>query len=486
MRLTIGEIAEAVNGARPAASDSIITGITWDSRSAKSGDMYLCLLGERVDGHDFAQAAVESGACAVLASRDLDLAVPVIVVDDTQVAFAQLAAYWRKRLSGVVVGLTGSTGKTTTKGLVRDVLAAAGSVVATLANQNNEIGVPNTLLSADPDTRAVVVEMGMRGTGQIAELCDIAQPDWGLVTNVGESHIELLGSRAAIAHAKAELLAALPDGRGVAFVNAADEYAAELCAHAKLGERGVQPVFFEGGSAWAHVDELGVFDEQAPSPFVWASDIVLDSEGRPSFTVNAAHFGRVGQPQADGTCPCSLDLRGMHNVSNACSAIAIGLVAGLSLAQCCDALARSQAEKGRQRVLHAQGGLTVIDDAYNANPDSMAASLETFASMDVPGKRVAVLGDMLELGDFSRAGHRRMGRLAADLHVDALVCVGQLAQDIAASATDAGMAPDTVWTCDDAASALEITRGLVQEGDAVLVKASHSIGLEQVVEGLID
>ena len=484
MRLTVDEIAAGANGTASIASDAVVTGVTWDSREVKPGDLYVCLPGERVDGHEFACVAVEGGAQAVMASRNLDLDVPVIAVDDTQAAFTRLATFWRRRLSGVVVGLTGSTGKTTTKSLVRDVLLAAGSVVATHANQNNELGVPRTLLMADADTRSVVVEMGMRGIGQIAELCDIAKPDWGLVTNVGESHIELLGSREAIAHAKAELLAALPDGRGIAFVNAADDYAAEMCRTACLAERGVRSVFFEGADAHAHADELGIFAEK--HPIVWASDTVLDAEGRPSFTMHAAHFEAVGRPQANGDCACALELRGMHNVSNACSAAAVGLAAGLGLEQCCAVLAGSQPEKGRQRVLHSQVGFTVIDDAYNANPDSMAASLATFAAMEVPGKRIAVLGDMLELGDFARAGHERMGRLAAERHVDALICVGGLSRSIAASAIEAGMAAGAVRTCDDAASALAIARDLVRSGDAVLVKASHSIGLERVVEGLVN
>ena len=484
MRLSVSEITAAVAGSCDSAGDTMVTGVTWDSREVKPGDLYVALPGERVDGHDFADAAAAAGAVAALVSRPVGADIAAIVVPDTSAALTELAAYWRTKLTGLVIGLTGSSGKTSTKNLVRDVLSHGASVVATAANQNNELGVPRTLMNADADTNAVVVEMGMRGSGQIAELCEIAKPDWGLVTNVGESHIELLGSREAIAHAKAELLAALPENGGIAFVNAADEYAVEVCKHAGLFERDVKVVFFEGGDAWKNVDDLAIFDGSFRHPFVWGSDISLDAEGRPSFTMHAAQFDGIGLPDADGKCACTLELRGIHNVSNACSAAAVGLAAGLSLKQCCAALAQSQPEKGRQRMIHTKSGLTVIDDAYNANPDSMAASLATFSAIDVNGKRVAVLGDMLELGDFAREGHERMGRLAAKFQVDALVCVGELSRAMASSAIGAGMDPSVVWTCDDALSALEITRALVDEGDAVLVKASHSIGLEAVVEGL--
>lgn len=486
MRLTVEEIIEAVRSetpADPSFKKIVVTDVTWDSRKVKPGNLYVALMGERVDGHEFAQSAVQDGAAAVLAVRDLDVDAPVIVVPDTARALWELAAFWRGRMSGIVIGLTGSTGKTTTKNLVRDVLAEAGSVVATLANQNNELGVPNTLLLADADTDALVVEMGMRGAGQIAELSTMAKPDWGLITNVGESHIELLGSRDNIAHAKAELFEALPDGRGIAFVNAADNYAVELCRHARLSERGVKAVFFGGGDGVEAADGLNEHLDGAPC--VWANDVVLDAEGRPTFSMHARGFAAIGRASADGVCDCALELRGMHNVSNACSAAAVGLAAGMSLSDCVRALENARPERGRQHVLHSESGTTVIDDAYNANPDSMGASLKTFAAMDVVGRRIAVLGDMLELGDFARDAHERMGKLAASLSVDELVCVGELSRFMAEAAIGAGMPEGSVHRCDDAAAALEAAAQIARTGDAVLVKASHSIGLEAVVEGLV-
>ena len=483
MYAPISEIASAVNAIQPIEANDSVSGITWDSRKVREGDIYVALPGQRVDGHDFVDAAVCAGAAAIMASRDVVADVPVIRVEDTARAFVDLSAYWRGKLNGTLIGLTGSTGKTTTKNLVRDVLSCKGSVVATIANQNNELGVPNTLLAADVDTDYVVVEMGMRGQGQIEELCETAHPDWGLVTNVGESHIELLGSRLNIAHAKAELLCALPDGRGIAFVNAADDYAGELCRHAALKERGVTCVFFEGSDAQAHADELGIFADG--DPYVWASDIELNGDGCPSFTLHAVNFARLQAPESDGEVPCVLALRGLHNVSNACSAAAVGLAAGMTLEQCAAVLAKSQPEQGRQQVYRTQDGVTVIDDAYNANPDSMRASLATFTAMNVSGRRIAVLGDMLELGDFSKECHERVGIMAAGAALDLLVCVGDLSRFMAQAATDAGMREDVVLRCPDARAALALLRDVVKPGDAVLVKASHSIGLDMVAKGLV-
>lgn len=489
MKLTVGEIANAVQGSvtssGSAADDTSVlaTGLTWDSRSVEPGDLYVAFQGERVDGHDFAAAAVDAGAVAVLALHEVDVDAPVIIVDDTAQAVSDLAAFWRSRLKATVVGLTGSTGKTTTKGLVRDVLSAAGSVVATKANQNNELGVPATLLAADEDTDFVVVEMGMRGLGEIEALCRIAQPDWGLVTNAGESHIELLGSRENIARAKSELFAALPQG-GIAFANEADDRVVDLCRFDELGGR-IRYVFFEGGDAWPHTDDLGVFDHSDPNPFVYASGIVLDADGRPSFTMHATQFDALGKPEADGACECLLDLRGVHNVSNACSAAALGLAAGLTLQQCCAALAKSQPEKGRQRIIHTQAGVTVVDDAYNANPDSMRASLATFAALSVEGRHIAVLGDMGELGAFAQECHERVGAMAAAANLDYLLCVGELSEHIALAATDAGMPYAAVRHTSTVDAALVELKSLVKPGDAVLVKASHFMEFDRIVEGLV-
>jgi UDP-N-acetylmuramoyl-tripeptide--D-alanyl-D-alanine ligase len=226
-------------------------------------------------------------------------------------------------------------------------------------------------------------------------------------------------------------------------------------------------------------------DDTTPPPLVWASDVSLDGEGRPTFTLNAVGFGQLGLEEAHGSRTLTLELRGLHNVSNACAAAAIGLASGMSIESCCRALEAARPEKGRQVIHRTEGAITVVDDAYNANPDSMAASLATFAALDVPGKRIAVLGDMLELGDYARKSHEKVGMQAAASKLDELICVGELAQHIAAGARQAGMDEHSIVLCANAAEALEALQGTLRAGDAVLVKASHSIGLEHVVEGLV-
>ena len=251
MRLNSKQIAAYTGGefiVEPIDPTELMCGVTWDSREVEPGWLYVALPGERVDGHDFVGAALRAGArCALVTERPCEavvllakeLGAALIAVPNTASAVTDLAAQWRGHLRGRIIGLTGSTGKTTTKNLVRDVVAAAHSVVATKANQNNELGVPRTLLAADPETEVVVVEMGMRGLGQIAQLCRFVRPDWGLITNVGESHIELLGSRENIARAKAELACSLPAGTGRAFLNADDDYTAFTIGEAELAERNV-------------------------------------------------------------------------------------------------------------------------------------------------------------------------------------------------------------------------------------------------------
>lgn len=492
MRLNAKQIAACTGGAfvvEPLDARALVTGLTWDSRDARAGDVYVALPGERVDGHDFIGAALRGGAVCALVMQPLDEAVRVLAtelgaciieVPDTAHAVADIAAEWRGHLHGRVIALTGSTGKTTTKNLVRDVLASTLTVVATAGNQNNELGVPKTLLAAEQDTQAVVVEMGMRGAGQLADLCDYVRPDWGLVVNVGESHIELLGSRENIARAKAELLCALPEGTGRAFVNADDDYADFVREHARLDARRVETVLFDGSAAAAE-RRAGA---DAARPAVWAEQVELDEQGRPRFELHAVGFD--GADGAEEGAPCALTLRGLHNVSNACAAAAVGCACGIPLAVCADALAHAEPEAGRQEVVRARGGFTVVNDAYNANPDSMRASLATFCALDVPGKHVAVLGDMGELGSYAPACHAGIGTFAATLPLDRLVCVGELSLHIADAAERAGMEPDRIVRAGSLSEVFGDLDTCVEPGDAVLVKASHFMGLERVVEGLVN
>lgn len=498
MRLNAKQIAAYTGGSfavEPLDPRALMCGVTWDSRDVKPGDLYVALPGERVDGHDFVAAALRAGALGALVMQPLaedvralarELGAAVIDVPDTAGAVSDLAREWRSHLQGRVIALTGSTGKTTTKNLVRDVLAAAGSVTATAGNQNNELGVPKTLLAAEPECDAVVVEMGMRGPGQIAELCSIVRPDWGLVVNVGESHIELLGSRENIARAKAELLRELPEGSGLAFVNAADDFADFMREDARLDARRVPCVLFDGTED-AAARRVAASAADAVRPAVWAEQVELDEQGRARFVLHACGFddAAAAAPHVE-TAPCALNLRGLHNVSNACAAAAVGRASGMTLSAVADALAHAEPEAGRQEVLRARGGFTVVNDAYNANPDSMRASLNTFCALEVPGRRVAVLGDMAELGDFARACHAGIGELAARLPLDRLVCVGELAACIADAAEKAGMDAGRIVRAATISDVLGELDTCIEPGDAVLVKASHCMGLERVVEGLVN
>ena len=477
MRIEVSDIAGLVGGQALAlaADGSLATGLAWDSREVRAGDLFVALPGERVDGYDFIGAALKAGAVCVLAQRAADASLLELLashgaafvrVDDCLEALERLACAWRSRLSATVVAVTGSNGKTTTKNLVRDVCAAAGSVVATHANQNNELGVPATVLRAMPDTGYLVVEAGMRGSGEVAHAASIARPHIGIVTSVGTSHIELLGSQEAIARAKAEVFDALPR-EGTAIFEADGAFANSFLEWAAFEERGVNVLTFSASGARPDLPA-------ALRPRVFATDVELDEQGCARFTLHTPA----------GSAPCSLAVRGVHNVGNALAAAAVGWLAGLSTEQVAGALAASLPEDGRLDALRAPGGFVVLDDSYNANPDSMRASLATFAAMQVPGKRIAVLGDMGELGAYSQEGHRRTGADCAAAGVDYLVCVGPASLDMADAAIQGGMDASRVSCVANAAEALELVRPLVQQGDSVLVKASHSTGLGAVARGL--
>ena len=484
---------------RPIDASDILTGMTWDSREVEPGDLFVALAGERVDGHRFISAALNAGAMGVLVNEAPDsatcllaqeLGAAIIEGPNTYHAIEDLASGWRDLINARVVAITGSVGKTTTKNLVRDVCSARFRTVATKANQNNELGVPNTILQAQPDTQVVIVEMGMRGAGQIAKLCQIARPEWGIITNIGDSHMELLGSKDAIARAKGELLCALPDGVGKAVLNADDEYTPKLISDENLRQRRVEII--EYGS-----DE-GV--ERAQSEGIeyggcWFENLAVDEEGRPSFDICCSGFVDE-DPQNDNPTlfdiepdarrvNCKLSIRGAHNASNACAAASIGLSLGMSLEEIAASLSASLPESGRLQTYTGRDGFKVIDDSYNANPDSMRAALRMLHDMEVQGRRIAVLGDMGELGPVERECHRGVGREAAASGLDALICIGEMASEIASSAIDSGMEESRVTHVSSIAEALGILEGDLFEEDVVLVKASRFMNLDRLAEGLV-
>lgn len=483
MRLNTTSVQNIVGGdlaVAPADAARDLLGLTWDSREAFADCLYAALPGERVDGNDFIASAIEGGAMLVLAGRVPDeraceaarkAGAGIIVVDDVVAAITALASTWRDMIGATVVAITGSVGKTTTKSLTRQVLSTRFKTCATKGNFNNELGAPYTVLSADSDCEMLVVEMGMDDLGQIAHICSFARPDMGLINNVGVSHLERLGSRENIARAKAELFEALPEG-GKAFVNNADDMADLVCELGRLDERGVETVYFDGTGLMPAVGRA-----------VWAKDISVDDEGRPRFLLCAKGFDACPDEQAE---PCHLGLRGVHNVSNACGAAAIGLACGMALESVADALADAEPEAGRQEVKHASSGAVVFDDSYNASPASMSASLSMLASYKASGRKIAVLGDMGELGSASIEGHEQAGRAAAQADVDALICVGELSASIAQGARDAGLPEERIVCVADASAAIDGLRGTLDSGDVILVKASHYMRLDRVVEGILE
>lgn len=497
MRLNSKQIVQYTGGkfiVEPIDASEIMTGITWDSRSVKQGDLYVALPGERVDGHQFVEDAMRAGARGVMVTEApkgtacnyaAELGVPVIEVPNTFHAIEDLARSWRDFITGKVVAITGSTGKTTTKNLVRDVCASRFATVATVANQNNELGVPNTVLAADPDTKVVIVEMGMRGLGQITHLCSIARPDWGIITNVGDCHMELLGSHENIVKAKGELFDELPPGSGKAFANYADESSESMIDAARLVDRGIEVVRYGEGA------------EEAQGARVWPEGVSLDDEGRAQFTLCERGFAKdkpreatLFDMEADTRkAACHLSIRGEHNVANACAAAGVGIALGIPIEEVAEALSQSTSEAGRLETLVARDGFTVINDAYNANPDSMRAALKMLSSMGVSGSRIAVLGDMGELGDVEVSCHEGIGKFAAELYddslLDELICVGDLSRRMYDAAMERGMPPEALKHVNSISDTLGILEGRLAAGDVVLVKASHFMNLDRLVKGLV-
>jgi UDP-N-acetylmuramoyl-tripeptide--D-alanyl-D-alanine ligase len=478
IELTLADVARVTGGRLHAATgDERITGsVEFDSRAVTRGGLFVALPGERVDGHDFVAAAVDAGAAGVLAAREVDapsvIVPPVAAVSGSYVlaadregagagVLAGLAALARHVVDTLtaggllVVGITGSSGKTSTKDLTAHLLEAAGETVAPPGSFNNELGHPWTALRATPSTRHLVLELSARNRGHVAALCRVAPPRIGVVLNVGSAHLGEFGSREAIAQAKGELVEALPaaaDG-GVAVLGADDPVVAAMA------QRTVARVVHAG---------------RAPEAGVRAVDEVLDDAGRVTF--------RLVTPA--GEARVHLRLHGAHHVDNALAAAAVALEAGVDVAtvaaRLSDAAPRS---RWRMELTERPDGVRVLNDAYNANPESMRAALATLGAMG--GRHTAVLGVMAELGDDAVRAHTEIGREVARAGVERLVVVGaddpvvRLHEAAAQAGVDSHLVPDV------AAAADLVTAG-VAPGDVVLVKASRSAGLERVADVLVN
>ncbi|MEV4822791.1 UDP-N-acetylmuramoyl-tripeptide--D-alanyl-D-alanine ligase [Micromonospora sp. NPDC049274] len=442
--LTLAEVAAAVDGqlvhADPAAT---VTGsVEFDSRKVGPGSLFVAFPGEKVDGHDYAATALAAGAVAVLGTRELP-EVPMVLVDDALTAMGRLARAAVARLPELtVIGVTGSSGKTTTKDLIGQLTARLGATVAPPGSFNNELGHPYTALLAGPDTRYLVMEKGARGIGHVRYLCELVPPRISVVLNVGTSHIGEFGSQDNIAQAKGELVEALP-AEGLAVLNADDPRVDAMAARTR-----------------ARVVRYG----EAPDADLRAEDVTLDERGHPSYTLVTP----------EGRVPVRLALTGRHQVGNTLAAAAVARELGMPLADLAPALgALGLKSTRRMDVFDRPDGVTVIDDSYNANPASMAVALRALASLGRERRTVAVLGYMAELGPFERDGHAEVGRLAAELGVDRLLVVGEPAAPIHEGATAVvNWGGESVLLTDQAA-AVEVLRGELRPGDVVLVKGSR-------------
>ncbi len=454
-QLTLEQIAAAVGGSLDQADpQAIATGAAADSRLVAPGDLFVAIVGERVDGHDYAAAAFESGAAAVLAQRPV--AGPAILVEDPVAALGALARHLLTLLPELdVVGVTGSSGKTSTKDLLAAVFASRGPVVAPAGSFNSEVGLPLTVLRCDDTTRTLVLEMGARGIGHIDYLCGIAHPKVGVVLNVGSAHVGEFGSRDAIATAKGELPANL-SATGVAVLNADDPRVARMTTP------GTTLTYGFAAAADVRIENLE-----------------LDERIRPIFDLV------YGEDRAR----VRLRVAGEHQASNAAAAATAGLALGMSLAEVSSQLEQAEiVSRWRMEVNDSTAGVTAINDAYNANPESMTAALKALAEFgrNRPNNTTwAVLGEMLELGDSTTDDHDRIGRLAVRLHVHRLIAVGEGARAIHLGAAHEGSWDgESVWV-PDAAAATEVLAAEARSGDVVLIKASRAVGLERVAEALL-
>ena len=440
---TLQEAAAAL-GLPQMQAQATLADVCTDTRKIQPGSLFVCLRGERFDGHSFASQAAQLGAAALLVDHPVDADVPQLAVTDTGKALLQLAGWYRRRFQLPVVGLTGSVGKTTTKEFIALVLGAKDNTLKTQGNLNNEIGVPQMLFRLEDSHTAAVIEMGMNHFGEISRLTRAVAPTVGLITNIGVSHIENLGSRAGILQAKLEILEGMaPDAPLI--VNTDND----MLRTVKLGDR-----------------PLLTFAIDDQSADFTATDIA-EQGSTTTFTVHHSTF----------TQPVTIPTVGIHNVYNALAAMAVGYVTGVDHAAAASALANYVPAGMRQNLVQV-GGVQVIEDCYNASPDSMRAALQTLGKLPVH-RRYAVLGAMLELGDYAKEAHTQVGKMAAENGIDGVLAYGADAAYIVEAAKQAGL-ENARWFDTKEALAQSLAQQ-VQPGDGVLFKGSRGMHLEDVM-----
>jgi UDP-N-acetylmuramoyl-tripeptide--D-alanyl-D-alanine ligase len=476
--LSLAQIARITGGQLTGPPEALVTGeVVIDSRRAGPGGLFAALAGERSDGHDFAAAAVAAGAVAVLATRPVPVSsvpvssVPVssVLVPDVPAALAALAAFVVDALPALrIAGITGSSGKTSTKDLAAQLAERLGPTVAPAGSFNNELGLPLTVLRADAATKNLILELSARGVGHIAYLCGIAPPRYGAVLNVGHAHEGEFGGLDQIARAKGELVEALP-ADGAAILNADDPRVLAMASRTAA-----RVVTFSVSPPLASLPP-----QPGPEATIRASDVRLDDLGRASFTLLAP----------EGSAPVTLRLHGAHNVPNALAAAALTRELGLGLADIADGLCAAVARsRWRMEVRRRADGVTVINDAYNANPESVRAALEALGHLTQGGRGFAVLGEMAELGDTSPARHAEAGEFAARVlgpALSGLVAVGPEAAPLLDGARQVPSWHGEALGVPDGPTALAVLADRLKPGDVVLVKASRAVGLEGLAADLL-
>ena len=448
--LTLSQIAQfAAALLSPGDGTALINKISTDSRTIKPGELFVAVRGENFEGHDYIEVAARAGATGALVDLNWQGNIPgnfaLLRAADTLQAYQNLAANYRKSLPLKVLAITGSNGKTSTKDFAASVLARKFRVTKTEGNFNNHVGLPRTILEATSDDEIGVWEIGMNHPGEIAALSKIAAPDAAIITNIGVAHIEFMGSREAIATEKGALAEAVGP-QGTVILNADDRFSEGI---AKRTRARVVSAGMTGGS-------------------VRAIEIRQSAEGSEFTIVEGAH-----------RCRAQLPVAGSHMVQNALLAVAAGRAFGLSIEECAAGLAAAPLTKARLQIKEI-GGVQFLDDSYNANPDSMKAALRTLVELDAEGKRIAVLGEMRELGPESERGHREVGETAATLGVDQLITIGETAEMIAEGARTAGL--DKVSSARSTGEAAKLLGEIAEPGDLVLIKGSRGAHTEEVIE----
>ena len=453
MKLTVGELVKMSGGRLLCgAEDIVISSVCIDSRKIVPGGLFVPLIGEKVDSHRFLDQVIAAGAAAVITQEHETAEGPAawIRVEDTQVALQKIAAGYRAKFSLPVVGITGSVGKTTTKEMVALALSSALRVMKTEGNFNSQIGLPLTMFRLEPEDEVAVIEMGMSNFGEMGRLAEIACPDFAVITNIGVSHIEHLKTRENIRSEKLHITDRFRKG-SVLFANGDDLLLAELRGKTRY------PIKFFGTQPWC--------DYRAER---------LEAYGTGTKFLLCTGNKRIA---------VDLPAPGMHYVLNALAAAAVADTLSIDLVEAMKALKSYEPPAMRQQVSQV-GGITLIDDSYNASPDSMKSSLGVLAGFSTKGRKIAVLADMLELGEYSARGHYEVGEQAGKLGVDVVIAVGKEAENIAVGAKEHGV--KEVHFLKDNQAVLELLRQMVKPGDAVLVKGSRGMHMEEIVHGIFE